>query len=110
MELDPHPVFAHLCQGITDQRNEYKLSDTVQPGGTFEVYVEMACNGMFGTTDGIKPPAEDRYFKLKEVALAVPNMAVTQVRCNTVSTTMSATEYGWHARSQVTLARLRPCF
>ena len=34
---------------------------------------------MFGTTDGIKPPAEDRYFKLKEVALAVPNVTATQV-------------------------------
>ena len=85
------PGFNSHCQGITDQRNEYKLSDTVQPGQTFEVYVEMACNGMFGTTDGIKPPAEDRYFKLKEVALAVPNVAVTQVCYNAItpiSTTM----------------------
>jgi hypothetical protein len=44
------------------------------------LYVEMACNGMFGLTEGIKPPNEDRYFVLKEVSLAVPNVTVTQVR------------------------------
>ena len=68
-----------LSQGITDQRNEYKLTDGVQPGRTFVLYVEMACNGMFGLTEGIKPPNEDRYFVLKEIALAVPNTPVTQV-------------------------------
>jgi len=40
----------------------------------------MACNGMFGLTEGIKPPNEDRYFVLKEVSLAVPNVTVAQVR------------------------------
>ena len=37
----------------------------VEPGSTFVLYVEMACNAMFGNTEGIKPPVEDRYFKLK---------------------------------------------
>lgn len=67
-------------QGITDQRNEYKLADGIQPGRKFLLYVEMACNGMFGLTEGIKPPVEDRYFILKEVALAAPNITVGQVR------------------------------
>ncbi|GAX76602.1 hypothetical protein CEUSTIGMA_g4048.t1 [Chlamydomonas eustigma] len=66
-------------QGITDNRNEYMLSSHVQPGQNFTLYIEMACNGMFGTTDGIKPPAEDRFFTLKEVALVVPNLKARQL-------------------------------
>lgn len=46
------PCHGPTSQGITDQRNEYKLSDKVQPGQTYTIYMEMACNGMFGTTDG----------------------------------------------------------
>ena len=40
----------------------------------------LPCSGMFGNTDNLKPPSEDRYFQLKEVSLAVPNVDATQVR------------------------------
>ncbi len=66
-------------QGVTDQRNEFQLSATIEPGRAFVVYVEMACNGMFGTTEGIKPPVEDRFFTLKEAGLAWPRPAVRKL-------------------------------
>ncbi|KAG1674212.1 hypothetical protein FOA52_013832 [Chlamydomonas sp. UWO 241] len=68
-------------QGFTDHRNEYLLfsHDVAPPGHTVTLYVEMAANAMFGTTDGIKPPAEDRFFKLVECGLAVPNVFMRQL-------------------------------
>lgn len=39
-----------------------------------QFYVEMACNGMFGTGNGlIGPPDPNRFFNLSELDLAVPN-------------------------------------
>ena len=56
------------------------LSGGAPAGGTILCFhVEMACNGMFGTCDGIKPPDPNRRFTLKEVDLAVPNVPVVQV-------------------------------
>ena len=62
-------------QGLTDHRNEFELAPPSQwsPGQSFSLYIEMAANGMFGTTDGIKPPDENRYFVLKACNLGLPN-------------------------------------
>ncbi|PNH11582.1 Alpha-mannosidase 2C1, partial [Tetrabaena socialis] len=67
-------------QGITAQRNEYILADTVVGGQELLFYVELAANGMFGngpTENNIQPPDENRYFELKTAELAVPNLPVT---------------------------------
>ncbi|KAI1319805.1 Glycoside hydrolase, 38 vacuolar alpha mannosidase [Mortierella claussenii] len=70
-------------QGLTgdkgnDRRVEYIITKKAKGGETVELYVEMACNGLFGTgKDGlINPPQEDRTFLLSK---AVPNKAAWQL-------------------------------
>ncbi|KAF9215374.1 Glycoside hydrolase, 38 vacuolar alpha mannosidase [Podila verticillata] len=72
-------------QGLTgdrgnDRRVEYTLAKKAKGGEPKELYIEMACNGMFGTGNGnqINPPQEDRTFFLtqgKQIEIAVPNKA-----------------------------------
>ncbi|OZJ02857.1 hypothetical protein BZG36_03218 [Bifiguratus adelaidae] len=66
-------------QGLTggagsDARHEYILTTNAQGGEKYTFYIEMACNGMFGTGNGlIGPPDPNRFFNLNECELAVPN-------------------------------------
>ncbi|KAG0742732.1 hypothetical protein G6F57_010501 [Rhizopus arrhizus] len=66
-------------QGLTggagsDARLEYTLTPHAQGGEVIQFYVEMACNGMFGTGNGlIGPPDPNRFFNLHNVEIAVPN-------------------------------------
>lgn len=48
---------------------------------SFEFYVEMACNGMFGLGDGsmISPPSTNRYFDVSIVEIAVLNQDCHQL-------------------------------
>jgi alpha-mannosidase len=62
-------------QGITDQRNEYRLADRAVGGEALSFYVEMAANAMFGTGQGIMPPDENRYFTLRAVRGCVGGVA-----------------------------------
>ncbi|KAG0213254.1 Glycoside hydrolase, 38 vacuolar alpha mannosidase [Mortierella sp. GBA30] len=69
-------------QGLTgdkgnDRRVEYTLFKKAKGGDTVELFVEMACNGMFGTGKNgqINPPDENRVFQLSHVEIAVPNKA-----------------------------------
>lgn len=68
-------------QGLTDQRNEYKLADRGTPGQVEVLYVEMACNTMFGNgpDPSILPPEENRTYRLSRVELAVRNEAVWEL-------------------------------
>ncbi|KAF9193219.1 Glycoside hydrolase, 38 vacuolar alpha mannosidase [Haplosporangium sp. Z 767] len=73
-------------QGLTgdkgnDRRVEYPLLKKAKGGETVELYIEMACNGMFGTGKNglINPPEEDRRFQLCQVEIAVPNKAAWQL-------------------------------
>eukprot|EP00798_Chlamydomonas_sp_ICE-L_P019349 gene19349-25998_t len=74
-------VDGEAMQGITDQRNEYTLlSDGAPAGGvSMALYVEMVGCCMQGDGDGIKPPDPEKYFTLKEVDVAVPNVPVVQL-------------------------------
>ncbi|KAI7899040.1 glycosyl hydrolases family 38 N-terminal domain-containing protein [Cokeromyces recurvatus] len=66
-------------QGLTggagsDARHEYILTTNAEGGEIIQLYIEMACNGMFGAANGlIGPPDPDRFFNLTEVDLVVPN-------------------------------------
>ncbi|CAG8506444.1 799_t:CDS:10 [Paraglomus brasilianum] len=67
-------------QGLTggdgnDRRHEYILTRSSKGGDIFEFYIEMACNGMFGTGkgDSINPPDPNRTYTLRKAKLAVPN-------------------------------------
>lgn len=68
-------------QGLTDHRNEYQISSPSSwaPGQAFTLYIEMAANGMFGLSDGIKPPDENRYFTLRECSIGLPNIPLRQI-------------------------------
>ncbi|KAG0012639.1 Glycoside hydrolase, 38 vacuolar alpha mannosidase [Entomortierella chlamydospora] len=73
-------------QGLTgdrgnDRRVEYTLLKSAKGGETIELFVEMACNGMFGTGNGglINPPDNNRSFQLAQVEIAVPNKAAWQL-------------------------------
>lgn len=57
-------------QGLTGggERVEWILPDSFRDGKEHTIYVEMACNGMFGNPRGgdiIQPPDPDRYFRLE---------------------------------------------
>lgn len=54
--------------GGIDRRVEYTLAKKAKGGEPIELYIEMACNGMFGTGNGnqINPPQEDRTFYLAQ--------------------------------------------
>lgn len=57
-------------QGLTggEERVEWILPDSFRDGKEHIIYIEMACNGMFGNPRGgdiIQPPDPDRYFQLQ---------------------------------------------
>lgn len=57
-------------QGLTGggERVEWILPDSFRDGKEHTIYIEMACNGMFGNPRGgdiIQPPDPDRYFQLE---------------------------------------------
>lgn len=76
-------VIARLSQKIlilvfvagSDARHEYILTTQAEGGEVIQLYIEMACNGMFGAASSglISPPDPSRFFNLNEVDLAVPN-------------------------------------
>lgn len=51
------------------------MTTRAEGGEVIQLYIEMACNGMFGaaSTGLISPPDPNRFFNLNEVDLAVPN-------------------------------------
>ncbi|KAH6663350.1 glycosyl hydrolase family 38 domain-containing protein [Halenospora varia] len=75
-------------QGLTGrgERVEYILPATFKDGRTHVVWIEMACNGMFGNGpgrpifknnaggDSIQPPDPNKHFPLLKAELVAPNM------------------------------------
>ncbi len=58
----------------SDARLEYTLTPHAQGGEVIQFYVEMACNGMFGTGNGlIGPPDPNRFFNLHNVVCTCQN-------------------------------------
>lgn len=65
-------------QGLTGdgERVEYVLPKSFFDGKPHTIYVEMACNAMFGVPAGdtIQPPDPNRYFQLKTADIVAPNL------------------------------------
>ncbi|RUP17557.1 galactose mutarotase-like domain-containing protein, partial [Jimgerdemannia flammicorona] len=70
-----------LTGGDYDPRHEYTLTNSARAGETFEFYLEMACNGLFGTGEpsSISPPNPNKRFTLAKAELAVPNKIAWQL-------------------------------
>ncbi|TPX41847.1 hypothetical protein SeMB42_g05381 [Synchytrium endobioticum] len=67
-------------QGLTggqgeDRHVDFRLARQAKGGEHIELYIEMACNGMFGNGEGggIFAPSPNRYFRLQTVEIAIPN-------------------------------------
>ncbi|AEO53968.1 glycoside hydrolase family 38 protein [Thermothelomyces thermophilus ATCC 42464] len=59
----------HPLQGLTGggERVEWILPDSFRDGKEHTIYIEMACNGMFGNApggDSIQPPDPNKYYRL----------------------------------------------
>lgn len=59
----------HPLQGLTGggERTEWVIPQSFRDGNAHTIYIEMACNGMFGNApggDSIQPPDPNRYFAL----------------------------------------------
>ncbi len=72
-------------QGLTGggERVEFILPDSFRDGKEHTVYVEMACNGMFGNApggDAIQPPQPDKYFQLSQADIVAVNPDARQLR------------------------------
>jgi alpha-mannosidase len=75
-------------QGLTGrgERVEWILPKSFKDGKEHMLYIEMACNGMFGNGpgrpifknnaggDSIQPPDQNKHFKLSKAELVAPNM------------------------------------
>ncbi|KAH6988090.1 alpha-mannosidase [Ilyonectria sp. MPI-CAGE-AT-0026] len=75
-------------QGLTGrgERVEWIVPESFKDGKDHVIYLEMACNGMFGNGpgrpifknnaggDSIQPPDQDKYFKLAQAKLVAVNM------------------------------------
>ncbi|KFY81400.1 hypothetical protein V500_11464 [Pseudogymnoascus sp. VKM F-4518 (FW-2643)] len=72
-------------QGLTGggERVEWIIPDSFRDGKEHIVYVEMACNGMFGNApggDSIQPPDPNRYFRLGKADIVAVNVQARALR------------------------------
>ncbi|PNS13952.1 Alpha-mannosidase [Sphaceloma murrayae] len=71
-------------QGLTGngERSQWILPKKFYDGKTHVIYVEMACNAMFGNApggDSIQPPKEDRYFQLHTADIVAIDLEARQL-------------------------------
>ena len=70
-------------QGLTGggERVEWILPDSFRDGRFHTIYVEMACNSMFGNPPGdiIQPPVMDKYFQLHCADIVAVNLEARQL-------------------------------
>ncbi|KAJ1331150.1 alpha-mannosidase [Microdochium nivale] len=69
----------HPLQGLTGggERTEWILPKSFRDGKEHIIYIEMACNGMFGNPAGgdtIQPPDPNRYFQLGKADIVAVNL------------------------------------
>ena len=91
--LDKFFLHIYLLQGFNgsggdDRRAEFILRRPQHPppndGLENEVYIEMACNEMFGAGEGgmIQPPSKEKMFCLKQCELAVFEREIWNLYCD----------------------------
>ena len=66
-------------QGLTGggERVEWILPQAFRDGKEHTIYIEMACNGMFGNApggDSIQPPNPEKYFQLQKADIVAVNL------------------------------------
>ncbi|KAK3695377.1 glycoside hydrolase family 38 protein [Podospora appendiculata] len=71
-------------QGLTGggERVEWILPESFRDGKEHTIYVEMACNGMFGNApggDSIQPPDPNKYFQLSKAEIVAVNPDARQL-------------------------------
>jgi alpha-mannosidase len=74
----------HPLQGLTGggERTEWILPASFRDGKEHTIYIEMACNGMFGNPmggDTIQPPDPNRYFQLSKAEIVAVNLVARQL-------------------------------
>ncbi|KAI8817665.1 glycosyl hydrolases family 38 N-terminal domain-containing protein [Fimicolochytrium jonesii] len=74
---DGEPLMGITGDNNIDRHVEYRLTKNATGKEHIELYIESACNGMFGAGVGgngsIQPPENDRYFKLATAEIIVRN-------------------------------------
>lgn len=75
-------------QGLTGggERVEWILPSSFRDGEEHTIFIEMACNGMFGNApggDSIQPPNPDKYFQLAKADICAVNMDARQLWIDT---------------------------
>lgn len=75
-------------QGLTGggERVEWILPDSFRDGQEHTIYIEMACNNMFGNPSGgdtIQPPDPNKYFQLVKANICAVNMDARQLWIDT---------------------------
>ncbi|KAG6013834.1 hypothetical protein E4U54_006266 [Claviceps lovelessii] len=72
-------------QGLTGggERIEWNLPDSFRDGKEHIIYIEMACNGMFGNAPGgkvsIAPPDQNKYYGLSKANITAVNVAARKL-------------------------------
>ncbi|KAH6709277.1 glycoside hydrolase family 38 protein [Leptodontidium sp. MPI-SDFR-AT-0119] len=71
-------------QGLTGggERIEWVIPDKFRDGKEHTIYIEMACNGMFGNApggDSIQPPDPNKYFQLSKADIVAVNSEARQL-------------------------------
>ncbi|KAH8844796.1 hypothetical protein MCOR27_008815 [Pyricularia oryzae] len=69
-------------QGLSEQqREEWVIPDSFRDGKEHIIYIEMACNGMFGAApgDSIQPPDPNKYFRLGKAEIVAVNPEARQL-------------------------------
>lgn len=65
-------------QGLTGggERKEWVMPDSFRDGKPHVIYIEMACNGMFGNSDSdlIQPPNPDKFYQLNTANITAVNL------------------------------------
>ncbi|KAI1756730.1 glycoside hydrolase family 38 protein [Xylaria castorea] len=75
-------------QGLTGggERIEWIIPDSFRDGEEHTIYIEMACNSMFGNPSGgdtIQPPDPNKYFQLVKANICAVNMDARQLWIDT---------------------------
>ncbi|KAI9293878.1 hypothetical protein K502DRAFT_280964, partial [Neoconidiobolus thromboides FSU 785] len=71
--IDGEPIQALTGEGGGNQRLEYVLTESCKGGEIYEFYLEVACNGLFGTGPYLIGPPEEREYPVRMAELASPN-------------------------------------
>jgi alpha-mannosidase len=108
-------------QGLTGrgERVEWIIPDSFRDGEEHIIYIEMACNGMFGNGpgrpifknnaggDSIQPPDPDKYFQLSKAEIVAVDFQARMLHMDIVAIYDAATEFSedsWQQHKALSVA------